>query len=66
MELWLSSIFVGKSNERFVSFIPKKVGAIELNDFRPVSLIKSVCKIISKMLAERSKKVYTDWRTHNK
>lgn len=31
----------------FVALIPKKVGAIKLNDFRPISLIKSVYKIIS-------------------
>lgn len=35
----------------------KKVGAIELNDFRSISLVGGVYKIISKLLAERLKKV---------
>ena len=37
--------------------IPKKNGAKELRDFRPISLIESVYKLISKVLTERLKKV---------
>ncbi|XP_049373036.1 uncharacterized protein LOC125838027 [Solanum verrucosum] len=44
-------------NATFVALIPKKVGEIELNDFRPISLVGGVYKIISKLLAERLKKV---------
>ncbi|XP_059288373.1 uncharacterized protein LOC132041681 [Lycium ferocissimum] len=44
-------------NATFVALIPKKVGATELRDFRPISLITGVYKIISKVLAERLKRV---------
>lgn len=44
-------------NATFVALIPKRVGAKELKDFRPISLIGSVYKIISKLLADRLKKV---------
>lgn len=37
--------------------IPKKVGASELKDFRPISLIGSFYEIISKILTERLKRV---------
>lgn len=36
--------------------IPKKIGALELKDFRPINLV-GVYKIIAKLLAERLKKV---------
>ncbi|XP_060212175.1 uncharacterized protein LOC132639770 [Lycium barbarum] len=44
-------------NASFISLIPKKKGAIELKDYRPISLISSVYKIASKLLAERLKTV---------
>jgi len=44
-------------NATFIALIPKKMGATELKDFRPISLISSVYKIISKVLTERLKKV---------
>nr|AAT40556.2 hypothetical protein SDM1_4t00019 [Solanum demissum] len=44
-------------NAIFVALIPKKVGANELKDFRPISLITGVYKIIAKVLAQRLKKV---------
>lgn len=37
--------------------IPKKVGASESKDFRPISLIGSFYEIISKILTERLKRV---------
>lgn len=40
-----------------MALIPKEVGAVELQDFRPASLIGSVYKIIAKLVAERLKKV---------
>lgn len=40
-------------NTTFIALIPKKMGAKELKDFRPISLIGSVYKIISKLLTER-------------
>ncbi|GJV23438.1 putative RNA-directed DNA polymerase, eukaryota, reverse transcriptase zinc-binding domain protein [Tanacetum coccineum] len=44
-------------NASFVTIIPKVADPIRLGDFRPISLIGCYYKIISKMLAERVKKV---------
>ena len=41
----------------FIALIPKKMGAKELKDFRPISLIGSIYKILSKVLTEMLKKV---------
>jgi hypothetical protein len=40
-------------NATFIALIPKKPGALECKDFRPISLISGVYKIISKVLANR-------------
>jgi hypothetical protein len=40
-------------NATFVSLIPKKHGADEIKDFRPISLVGGIYKIIAKMLAVR-------------
>nr|XP_016435896.1 PREDICTED: uncharacterized protein LOC107762088 [Nicotiana tabacum] len=40
----------------FVALIPKKVGAKELRDFKPISLIGSIYKTILKLLIEKLKK----------
>ena len=40
-----------------MALTPKKVGAEELTDFRPICLIGGVYKIIAKLLEERLKKV---------
>ena len=37
--------------------IPKKVGASDVKDFRPISLTSSIYKIISKVLANRLREV---------
>jgi len=44
-------------NATFVALIPKKASAAELKDFRPISLITGVYKVIAKLLAERLKRV---------
>jgi len=41
----------------FVLLIPKKVGAVEIEDFRPISLIGGMYKIIAKVLANKLKSV---------
>lgn len=48
--------FFGKSlNTAFVALIPKKAGAIEVTNFRPISLVGSVYKILAKTLANHIK-----------
>jgi hypothetical protein len=44
-------------NATFVSLIPKKADAVEVKDFRPISLVGRVYKMISKVLANRLKSV---------
>lgn len=44
-------------NSSFVTLIPKIQDPITLGDFRPISLVRCYYKIISKILAERMKKV---------
>jgi hypothetical protein len=44
-------------NSTFISLIPKIQGAKEIKDFRPISLVGGVYKIISKVLANRMRRV---------
>jgi hypothetical protein len=44
-------------NATFVSLIRKKTGAMDVRDFRPISLVGGIYKIISKVLANRFKSV---------
>ena len=48
---------VRSCNASFIALIPKKKGAVELKDYRPISLIGSVYKLLAKILAERMKRV---------
>ncbi|XP_010327536.1 uncharacterized protein [Solanum lycopersicum] len=52
-------MFERSFNATFIRLIPKKKGAKELQDFRPISLIGIIYKIFSKVLAERLKGVMT-------
>jgi len=51
------SRFVKSINATFIALIPKKLGAVDLKDFRPISLVSGVYKIIAKVLANRLKRV---------
>jgi hypothetical protein len=51
------SKFVKSINVTFLALIPKKFGAVDLKDFRPISLVSGVYKIIAKVLANRLRKV---------
>jgi len=51
------SKFVKSINATFLAIIPKKFGAVDLKDFRPISLVSGVYKIIVKVLANRLRKV---------
>ena len=44
-------------NATFISLIPKKVGVVDFKDFRLISLVGVVYKIISKVLVNRLKHV---------
>jgi len=47
-------VYLKKSlNATFISPIPKKAGAIDLKEFRPISLVWGVYKIVAKVLANK-------------
>ena len=48
--------FVKSPNANFLVLIPKKAGAEDLRDFRPISLLGSLYKWLAKVLANRLKK----------
>lgn len=49
--------FYSHLTNTFIALIPKKSNATELKDFRPISLLSSVYKIIVKVLMSRLKSV---------
>jgi len=44
-------MFEKSLNVSFLALIPKKVDAVKVKDFRPISLVGGMYKIISKVLA---------------
>lgn len=44
-------------NTTWVTLIPKVDGAVDLKDFRPISMVGCIYKIIAKILALRIRKV---------
>ena len=51
------SKFEKSLNATFIPHILKKFGAIDVQDFRPISLVSEVYEIIAKVLANRSRRV---------
>ena len=49
--------FLKSLNNTFLVLLPKKGGAEELGDFRPISLLGGLYKLLAKVLANRIKKV---------
>ena len=47
------SVFKRSLNASFLALIPKKNNAIDVKDFRPISLVGSVYKLLSKVMANR-------------
>jgi hypothetical protein len=56
-EFHIRGKFVKSINPTFISLIPKTHGAKEIKDFRPISLVGGIYKIIAKVLAKRMRKV---------
>ena len=56
-EFYQHSKFEKSLNATFKALIPKKNGASNIQDFRPISLVGSVYKILAKVLANRLKEV---------
>ena len=52
-EFYRSGIINGISNETYICLIPKKLNSCRVGDFRPISLVTSLYKIIAKVLAKR-------------
>ena len=50
-------VFERSLNVSFLALIPKKADAVEVKDFRPISLVGGIYKIISKVLANRLQRV---------
>ena len=51
------AVFERSLNVSFLALIPKKADAVEVKDFRPISLVGGIYKIISKVLANRLRRV---------
>jgi hypothetical protein len=55
----LHAIWMGREqgfeclNNALITLLPKKVGAIDLTDFRPISLVRSFARLLTKVLARR-------------
>ena len=56
-ELHLQNAVFRNLNPTFLVFISKKEGASDMQDFRLISLVESLYKIIAKVLTNRLKKV---------
>ena len=56
-EFYQHSKFERSLNATFITLIPKKNDAFNIRDFRPISLVGSLYKILSKILANRLKVV---------
>ena len=56
-DFFVSEKFVKSLNSTFIVMVPKKEGAEDFKDFRPISLVGSLYKLVAKVLANRLKKV---------
>ena len=56
-ELYDQSSFAKSLNTTFLVLIPKKGGAEDLGNFRPISLLEGLYKLLAKVLANMLKKV---------
>ena len=56
-EFYEQNLFLKSLNNTFLVLLPKKGGAEDLGDFRPISLLGGLYKLLAKVLANRLKKV---------
>ena len=49
--------FVRSPNSTFIVLVPKNGGAEDIKDFRPISMVNSLYKLIAKVLANRLKRI---------
>lgn len=56
-EFFVNGIFPKGSNAFFLALIPKVADPLLLNDYRPISLIGCMYKVVAKILANKLKKV---------
>ena len=52
-EFLSSGKFVASLNFTFIDLIPNKAGVVDIKDFRPISLVGCMYKLLSKVLARR-------------
>ena len=60
-EFFASGSFDCRLNESFIALIPKCAFSTCLNNYRSISLVGSLYKIIAKVLANRLRGVVSDW-----
>ena len=53
-------IFEKSLNATFLCLIPKKIKAVNIKDFRPISLVGSLYKLLSKVLASSFEVFWTN------
>ena len=51
------AVFEKSLNATFLALIPKKADTMDVKDFRPISLVRGLYKIIAKVLANRMRRV---------
>ncbi|KAK9927793.1 hypothetical protein M0R45_024959 [Rubus argutus] len=56
-EFYSNGVVNAITNETYICLIPKKVDSLKIGDYRPISLVTSLYKIIAKVLASRLKEV---------
>ena len=59
------SVFKRSLNALFLTLIPNKGNAVNIKDFRPISLVGSVYKLLSKVLANRLRAVLDNLISEN-
>ena len=64
-EFYDSGVINGISNETYICLIPKKLNSCRVRDFRPISLVTSLYKIIAKVLAKRLQAVLAETISKN-